>query len=446
MKNLLFLLSILVGSQVWSQHFKGIVIDAKTNSPIEGVHVYSEELEKGTLTNSEGIFKFLDFSSINEIKIKLSHVAYHSKNVLIGAKEYQTIPLNKKVELLHEVEIPMNQKLNKRIAFKKLAHIKNGVHAFGVTHYNGKIYVIGGNSSYNIDDMKQTLLNYPDLHDFGQYLNKVKKSSWKKIFNGDLRVYDIEADKWYFHKDKFNDRAHHRISIWDDKLFIIGGLRLTPSNKREYLQNDIEILNLRKDSSNVDYTNPHQAVDFSLTRFKDHLILMGGSTKLKRNGFKEYSNKIHFFNLKTGHWYDMGVMPIAKECNSVLVGEKIFIVGGFNRKPLHNIESYDISTQKWKLEGEMFSGITKPALAVNDETIYIFDNGKILTLNVYTKELLEYAIELYLVNAEMLFVDDKLIIIGGLKVDGTAAIPSRGVYSIDPNEFEKTIIQRSKSI
>ena len=164
------------------------------------------------------------------------------------------------------------------------------------------------------------------------------------------------------------------------------------------------------------------------------------------NGYKEYSNKIHFFNLKTGHWYDMGVMPIAKECNSVLVGEKIFIVGGFNRKPLHNIESYDISTQKWKLEGEMFSGITKPALAVNDEIIYIFDNGKILTLNVYTKELLEYAIELYLVNAEMLFVDDKLIIIGGLKVDGTAAIPSRGVYSIDPNEFEKTIIQRSKSI
>jgi len=447
MRNLISLLVLLfVFNSSFSQFIEGKVIDAQTEEPINGVHVYIKGVGNGTQTNSLGKFRLNTSFEEKGISVSFSHISYFDKIVLVEESNFINVSLNKKTELLNEVKITHTKYLNKSIAYKKLSQMKNGLHSFGATYFEGKIYVVGGNASYHIDDMKKTLENYPDLYDFEQYLNKAKNSYWKKLFNGDYRVYDILKDEWNYQKDKFEDRAHHKINIWNNQLYVIGGLRLTRTNKREYLQDNIEILNFENDSTIIDYTNPHQAVDFSMNRYKDNLILMGGSVKLKRNGFKEYSNKVHLYNLSSGLWYEIGAMPVAKECNSVLVNDKIFVIGGFNKKPHSSIESFNITSQKWKKEGELFSTINKPALTSKNEMIYIFDNGKLSTLNTLTNELHEYFIDLYLINSEMLLIDNKLYIIGGLRANSFSATPSSGIYSININEFEKTLVHKSKFI
>jgi hypothetical protein len=176
------------------------------------------------------------------------------------------------------------------------------------------------------------------------------------------------------------------------------------------------------------------------------MILIGGSLKMKNNGFKEYSNKVHLYNLKSGYWYELGNMPVAKETQGVLIEDKIYLVGGFNDKPLSSIESFDLKTQKWKKEGDLFYGISKPAITHNNNIIYFFNNGKISTYNVLTKELNEYSIELSIEDSEMYCNNNVLYIFGGFKGTNFSIFPSAQLFSINLDEFENTKIQNSKTL
>ncbi len=55
-------------------------------------------------------------------------------------------------------------------------------------------------------------------------------------------------------------------------------------------------------------------------------------------------------------------MPVAKETKGILVNDKFYLIGGYNGKAPFSIESYNLKTGKWKKEGELFYGISKPAL------------------------------------------------------------------------------------
>ena len=105
---------------------------------------------------------------------------------------------------------------------------------------------------------------------------------------------------------------------------------------------------------------------------------MGGSTKQKRNGLKEYSNKVHLFNLKSGYWYELDSMPVAKETSGILIKDKIYLIGGFNKKPLTEIETFDLISKKWTVEGHLFYGIENPAIATNKNMIIQITDTELL--------------------------------------------------------------------
>jgi len=138
-------------------------------------------------------------------------------------------------------------------------------------------------------------------------------------------------------------------------------------------------------------------------------------------------------------------MPVAKETNGVLVNDKFYLIGGYKAKALFSIESFNLKNGKWKKEGELFSGMIKPALAANNGVIYIFNNGKLVTFNTLTAEMNEYLIELHLENSKMFFFNDKLYILGGFNENNYSMYPSKGVYSIDIEELPKTKIHKSES-
>jgi hypothetical protein len=171
---------------------------------------------------------------------------------------------------------------------------------------------------------------------------------------------------------------------------------------------------------------------------------MGGSVKLKHNGEKLFTNKSHMYNLESGLWYQLIDMSEAKEANGVLIKNKIYLVGGFNNKPLKDIESYDLSTGKWKKEAELFSGISDPGLTAHHNNIYIYDDGKIYTYNTNTKELNEYLIDLPYKSSELYYFNDKLYLLGGYFENEYSQRPSRNLYSISLNEFDKTRINKSR--
>jgi len=445
----LFLVLFFSTFTLFGQNIKGIVLDTLSNKPLENVHVYLNNSTNGTITNKKGAFNLkseieksdtLHFSIIGYSTKKLTFSELQSLNNIIS--------LYKKVESLKEVHITANKELQDKLRYKKLASLNVGVHSFASTLIDSKIYVIGGNASKETNAAKKTLDemgNNPEAKVEDIIKGLQKYSSWD-VYKGDLKIYDILNDTWLKSDLKFRKRTNSTISYSNNRLYVLGGKRQSVNGKYDYLDDKIEIYDLQDKTITVDDTNPHQAVNFESFVYNNNIIVMGGSIKIDKKGKKTFTNKSHIYNLETGYWYELKNMLSAKETKGVLINNKIYLVGGFNNEPLSDIESYNISTGQWTKEGDLIYGIKKPALAYNDNLIYIFDNGKLLTYNIITKTLNEYHIGLELINSELYYYNEKLYLLGGYIKSEFSKTPSSKLYSIDLNEFENTRIMNSKSL
>ena len=459
MKNLLLLPFILfLFSHSYSQSIRGKVFDTKTNEPLEGVHVYVKINEEGTFTDERGkyILKLKTRANKND-RVYFSHVGFVLKSFTWS--ELKDKDFLVKIDLdqieLDEINILASYKLKPKIRYKKLASMKNGLHSFASTLVDDKIYVFGGDRSQEIDALKQVFEDYPQYGQSGPgggtYMDLYYRVASLdllsfKSYNDDLLVYDLALNKWSTDESKFRRRAYHDINYSKDdgKVYIMGGKRYSNNRRFEYLDDKIEVYDLKNNTIEVDKTNPHQAVDFESFLYKGDIIVMGGSVKENKKGKKEFTNKVHFYNTKTGLWYDLANMPVAKETKGVLVDDKIYLFGGFNNKSLKGIESYNLVSGKWKNEGELLSALRKPAITHYDDTIYLFENGKIITYNIKTKELKEYTTGLFLKASNIHCSNNKLYIVGGFKEDQNSKTPSADIFSIDLNEFKITRVHNSK--
>lgn len=433
----------------YSQYIEGRIFDAETNKSIEGVHVYIDGFEDGTVSNSKGIY-YLKFnvSNIELGNIRFSHIGYQNTEVSFNKKQKEyNVYLTKNVTSLDKVSITENRNLKQTISYTKLKSMKKGLFSFGAVLSNNKIYVAGGNGSYLVDGLAMTFDKYDDTD--LTIVEKAAKShgiSSSEFYRGNFLTYDISTNTWTKSKTKFDKRANHNANLFGENLYVLGGKKLAVNKRREYLSTDIEIINLKTNTKIVDETNPHQAVDFVSFNYQGNLIVAGGSTKMDRNGKKEYTNKVHYYDLNEGYWYELDTMPTAKETNGVLIDDKIYLIGGSNNKPLSEIESFDLITKKWNMEGNLFFGMESPAVSNNNEIIYIYNKDKIYTYNTNNKELNEFYIKLNLTSSKMYFSNNKIYLLGGINIGDFERTPSSRLYSIDIAEFNKTKIMRTKTL
>lgn len=61
---------------VSSQDISGVVLDQKTNQPIESVAIYLDNTTKGVITNANGEFKFEYNESLKHVPLVISHLGY----------------------------------------------------------------------------------------------------------------------------------------------------------------------------------------------------------------------------------------------------------------------------------------------------------------------------------------------------------------------------------
>lgn len=433
---ILFLLSTCISI---AQNGKGKVLDEKSNKPLSGINIFLKNTGVGTTTDEKGEFNLKYFRSITDKDtLYFSSIGYTTIKVIFS--EFKTngysVLLAESVQLLNGVTIESNKLLKAQIAYTKLASLKDGVYSYGSVLADDKIWIIGG------DETVGDANGFKSITASGNSLNMKSTFIWEG-YSDKLRVYDIQSDKWTVSDLKFSKRAYHNANYFNDKLYILGGKQLSPNRKTEYLDDKIEVYDIKHNSILVDNTNPHQAVNFASFVYDNSLIVIGGSTKLKVNNEKEYSNKVHLLNLKTGYWYELADMPKAKETKGVLVDNILYLIGGFNLKPLTEIETYNIATAEWKVVGQLFYGVERPAVVYNDNIIYIFEDGRIQTYNIETKELNLYSIDLWLRYSDLFYENNKLYVLGGFQENEGSISPSINLYSIDLDQFKKSEIYNS---
>ncbi|TCI85093.1 Kelch repeat-containing protein [Tenacibaculum sp. M341] len=444
--KLSFILSFFVLS-ITAQSIKGTIIDAESKKPLENVTVFFEKENTGSVSNNKGVYILNTISKIrkNDV-IRFSLIGYDTQKLTF--KELKklnfTVNLIRKIENLDEVIVSSEKILKTRIEYKKLSNLNKGVYNVGTALVGDKIYLVAGNNSHSEDAKKRALYEFgndprPSLK---RLIRELRKGSFVyNNFYDKLQIYDIKNDSSYISELPFRARTNNNIIAFKNQLYILGGKMLSKKKTLEYLDNKIEILDLNQNTIKIDHTNPHQAVNFASFAHENYIITMGGSIKEK-----EYTDKAHIYDTKNGYWYDLTNMISAKETQGVLVNNKIYLIGGFNGKTLDDIESYNLTTGKWKKEGNLFEGMEKPAVTSFNNSIYIFNNGKILVYDINENILKEYKVSLNIENAQMHYYQNKLYIVGGYIEDYYTKSPSADVYTINLDEFSNTKVQNVKRI
>mgnify|MGYP005990027615 CR=1 FL=1 len=452
--TLLILFLFIAVQATSSQNIKGIVKNNNTKLAIKDINVVIKNKNIGAVTNKRGKFKiYLNQTLSKNDSMVFSHVGYRTKT--ISLKNYSKIDYTIFLEpVLNDLkEITITQK-KKKLTFKKLASLKKGLHSFGSVLNGNKILVFGGDESILNNDVRKDMSpermeKYPMTEmnnmDYRQIVNSLTANSfvWKK-YNNNLFEYDINSNTWKEFSMNAKRRAYHNLHHYKGKLFAVGGKRMSRNRHIEYLENTIEIFTLKNKKVEFDRTNPHKAINFASFSVNENIIVLGGSTKIDIHGNKKYNDEIHMLNLISGKWFELGKMTSPKEVKGILIGNKIFLVGGFHKTALKKIESYDLETGKWKTEAQLFEGVKRPALAYYDGVMYIFENRKLTTFHLQTKILNEYHVDIPIVSSEMYIKNDVLYLLGGIKSKDYATIPSSNLYSIHLNDFSNTRILFSK--
>lgn len=449
MKKLLLLL-ILLPFLSFSQNTNGTIVSQKDNLPIEGTNIFALSSKTGTITNKNGEFSIKLLSKYKEDEmLEFSHIGYITKRLTLNylIKHKYKISLEEKVENLSGLVITSSYKLKPKVPYHKLNSSKYAAFSFGSFIKDDKIYVMGGDASFEVNILERIRSQRADFT-LSTYLETPNYYSKLSYYRRELSIYDIKTDTWEYPKLdlKLKKRAYHNIHYYNNSIYVLGGKRILVNKKStwEYLQDQIEVVDLHNQTVKVDNTNPHQAADFASFNYKDNIILMGGSVKSDENGKKVYSSKVHLYNISSGYWYELDDMPSAKETTGIVIDDKIYIIGGSNGKPVSQIESFDLNTQTWQTEGQLFSGLDKPALAYHDSMIYIYEDQLLYTFDTKTKQLKEYETGLTLKYAAMYFDDNKLYILGGLTETKYTKMPSADVFSINIEDFKNTNITRAK--
>jgi hypothetical protein len=445
LKKLLFIL-FLLPLFAFAQNINGTIIDTKNNQPLQDANINIKDLNISTSTNKKGKFYINISREFQENdSLYISHIGYTTKQISLSEleKEDYLIYLDENIEYLNGVTLLANKELKSKLAFTKLASLKYPISSFGSILKDNKIYVIGGDASFKTDTWKKLQYEKVDFT-LNDYIRELQFQFSNQSYKGNLLVYDIKTNQWETSKIKFRKRAYHNLQEYDNKIYILGGKRISANGIFEYLDDKIEVFDTNKEIITIDNTNPHQATEFASFTYNNTIITMGGSVKMSKNGAKKYSNKVHSYDISSGYWYELTDIPNAMEVNGTLIKDKIYLIGGFNTKPLSSIESFDIATEKWKTEGELFYGLSYPAITHNNTIIYFFENGKMHTYDTNTKELKEYLINLPMKASKLFFSDDKLYLLDGYLENYYSKYPSPNLFSIDINEFKNTKPNRVK--
>ena len=422
--------------------------------PIENTNVYALSSKIGTITNAKGEFTISILPKFkNTETLEFSHVGYTTKRISINylTNNNYKISLEDDVQNLSGIIIATNKKLKLKLTFKQLNSMKNAISAFGSFLKDDKLYIVGGDASYEVNAFEKFRSKRADANIFN-YL-QYGDEGFIQFYKRDLCIYDFKTDTWEKQKLDLKKRAYHNIHFYDNTIYILGGKEIKSNLIRstgdyitwEYIQDKIEVLNLNNQSIQIDNTNPHQAANFASFSYKDNIFVMGGYLRTAENGVKDFTSKIHLYNITSGYWYEFGNLPTPRETTGVMIGDQIYLIGGNDGKPITKIQSFDINTQIWQTEAELFSDFERPAITHHDGIIYFFENQKMCTYNLKTKQLNEYEIELGYKYSTMYFYDHKLYIFGGRTENEYSKISSSKVFSINIDEFKNTIPSRTKT-
>lgn len=434
MKNLPLLLVLFIcNTVVFAQDITFTVLNSKTKEPIQNVHV----------TKGKTVFISNEKGKITVPKVKnetlfFSHVRFLDKKIDYKKGMDATIYLVEKNEKLSEVVV-LNKK-RERLSFKTLPKLEKGIHDFASVVYNNKIYVFGGDASVVKKGLMQAYrLSENDVEfDINDFFYNVRRNASFLTYNDKIFVFDLGYKSWSVIDAPILKRAYHKGVLIDKKVYLLGGKRISKSQEREYLVDEIEVFDLVTNTFEKTLDNKQNGVNQGVEKIDESIVMLGGSVKTLKKGKKRYSRNVALYDTKRDKWFAIGMLPDPKETECIRVKDKLYLIGGDKNNALNTITSFNLKNGKWKIEKILPQKIKKPAIQKKGDDIYIFDAYNFYKYNTVSNLIQQYEIDIPYKGSDMLISENKLYILGGFIEQDLERIPSSKMFSIDLEELNNT--------
>jgi len=149
------------------------------------------------------------------------------------------------------------------------------------------------------------------------------------------------------------------------------------------------------------------------------MYVFGGSIPFKNTRARvDYSNDFLEYHPKTGEWFRLPEMPVAKVTKGKIVNDMLYVFGGKRDNPQKDIHQYDFKKQEWKKIGEIKRGLSGFSIAqYKDKIILVGDWRRTNALHIFdtvTKEMTSLKSNFVGRHSGAVVVDGKLYVFGGI--------------------------------
>ncbi len=182
-------------------------------------------------------------------------------------------------------------------------------------------------------------------------------------------VYDIKEDKWSIRSEMITPRSNFVLVSAKDKIYAIGGDKFL--DKAECYDT-----NLDKWSNLPPMPTKRQHIFGDI--FDENIYVAGGLLCWKCKAEEQLTAKIEVYNISKNIWSGLPDMPTPRQNPLVsIVGNSIYVIGGMdNTKVIPCVEVFDIQTQTWGKGTDMPEPGFFAGSVVYKNKIYILDGAE----------------------------------------------------------------------
>jgi hypothetical protein len=231
-----------------------------------------------------------------------------------------------------------------------------------------------------------------------------------------LLIFDVNAESWSTLttsvplSQNFQERSYENGEVIGDNLYIFNGWDLN---------NETKIINIQNGQVTFGNNNPVPRKSAGSAVLNNNIYTFGGLIDTNNEGQAEsYTNSLYYYNVDFDSWTELAPMPEAKETRGEIIGNKLFVVGGYNGSVSNKIDVYNISTNEWENQYIMPFSVSANSLTVVGNNIFIigdftqlnriaiFDTENEIFTNVSNNMIGRRHFDAEIIN-------DKLYVIGG---------------------------------
>jgi N-acetylneuraminic acid mutarotase len=283
----------------------------------------------------------------------------------------------------------------------------------GTAVYDGKIYVIGGNTSSSTAPLKV------------------------------VEVYNPASDTWETKTSIPTRRAQVSACTYNGKIYVIGGSS-GPSNWTPVPDN--YIYDPASDTWSKGADMPSPRTELALVAVKDKIYAIGGI-----DGSSTGSKSVDIYDPAANSWSKGADMPTARgTMPACALDGKIYVFGGSNGNASNwnhyaTVEMYDIETNTWSAKKDMpFSRSHLSGCVLNNKIFAlggteIDKNMSYAAMASYNPQTNTWESEPSMITAREAFkavvVNGKIYAIGGTQYPSLVAFPNSEVYDTVPKVF-----------